>query len=179
VGTDDVDHYVPGGFGAAGQDQVDLMAVEQGTDAVAVAGLQADAGLGVAPAEAAQDAGHDLLGRGGDGGDPQLAPLGVGRGHRRPARLVEQAQDPARVPGVGGAGVGQPQPAPIGGDQGDPERLLQGGDRGGHRGLGDHQILRRGAHRAALGHGQEAAELVEGHRRLTGRKSYEKSNSHG
>src|SRR6185437_17146406 len=102
--ADGVDRYVPGGFGAAGQDQVDLVAVEQGADAVAVAGLQADAGLGVAAAEAAQDSGHDLLGRGGDGGDPQLAPFRVGGGRRRPARLVEQAQDAARVPRVGGAG---------------------------------------------------------------------------
>jgi hypothetical protein len=147
------------------------VAVEQGTDAVAVAGLQADARLGVAAAEAAEDGGHDLLGRRGDRRDPQLAALGVGGGRRGPAGLVEQAQDTARVPGVRGTGVGQPQPAPVRGDQGDAERLLQRGDRGGHRGLGDHQLLRRGPHRTAVGHGQEAAELVEGHRCLTGRKS--------
>ena len=76
------------------------MPVEQGAHPVAVPRLQAHPGLRVAPPEATQDSRHDLLGRGGDRRDPQLAALGVGGGRRRPARLVEQAQDAARITGV-------------------------------------------------------------------------------
>ena len=69
---------------------------------------------GVAARGSRRGWGHDLLGGRGDGGDPQLAALGVGGGRRRAARLVEQAQDAARVPGVGGPASVSRSPRPSG-----------------------------------------------------------------
>ena len=76
-------------------------------------GLQPEAQLRVAHPEAAEQPGQDLLGRRGDRGDAQLAPLRVGRGRRGPARLVQQAEDAPDVAGVRLARLGQPQPPAV------------------------------------------------------------------
>ena len=68
--------HVPAGLGAAAQYQVHLMPVEQGADPVTVAGLQPNANPRMAAPEATEQPGQDLLGRRGDGGYAQLAPLG-------------------------------------------------------------------------------------------------------
>ena len=88
---------VPARLGPAAEHQVHLMPVEQGPHPVPVPGLQPDPQPRIPGPEAAQQPGHDLLGRGGHGRDAQLAALRVGGGRGRPPGLVEQAQDAADV----------------------------------------------------------------------------------
>ena len=107
-------HHVPAGLRVPAQHQVDLMPVEQGAHPVAVPGLQPYPGLRVALPEPAQYPRHDLLGRGGDRGDPQLAALGVGGVRRGPGRLVEQAHDAACVPAYAVPALVSRSPRPSG-----------------------------------------------------------------
>ncbi len=155
--------HLPPGLGAPADHQVHLVPVEQGPDPFPVAGFQPYPGQRMLAPEPAEYVRHHLLGGGGHRGDPQFPALGIGAGGGGERGLVEQAEDAAGVTGVGLARVGQPEASPIRRHQSDAESLLQGGERGGDRGLGDHQFLGRPAHRLAVGHGQERAELVQGH----------------
>ena len=142
------------------------MMLKERADPIPVTGLEHHAGVRMEPPEAAQQPGNDLLGRGSDRRDAKLAPIGIGGGDGSAARFVQKAEYAVNVCRVLLARAGQPQAPAIRAEQLHPERLLHRRERGGHRCLGNHQLLGGRAYRPGLGHGEERAELIQRHSSL-------------
>lgn len=147
--------------------RVDLVVVEQFPPPGAVTDLEQNLGMRVAGPERGEEAGQDVLSRGGDGGQPHPAALSVdlvGGGHDA---LVEEPEHAAGVPGEDPSRLGDNQSPTLPPDQGHTELALQGGHRGRHRRLAHEQALGGLADRACRRHLDERAQLGERHELAT------------
>ena len=90
-----------------------------------------------------------------DRGHPDPPALGVELAEGGGLGLVEQPQELAGVPGEDPARRHELEAAALAGDDGDGQLALQGGDRGGYRGLADEQRLGRRSYRSGGRHGHE------------------------
>lgn len=137
------------------------MTLEQRGDTLPVSRLHEHPNVGVALQESAEQAGHDLLSRGGDRRDAQLAALGIGRRGGRARGFLQQAECAARIAGEDQASWRQPDPASFRLQQLNRERSLQRSQGSGDGGLRDDQFLGGAADGPAVRHGEEGAQLIQ------------------
>ena len=135
-------------------------------DALAVAHVDAERDLRMAPMERLHELRGDVLAGGRHRADPQLGDRAVRGLARSACALIEQADDVGRVRGEDLARGARAHVAahPLG--QLDPQLAGERRDGGRHRRLGHDELLRGRGHRAGPDDRQEAAQLRDCHSHL-------------
>ena len=144
---------------AAGDRHVGLMVEQLREDLGAVADVQADLELGMRVAEGPDQLRDEVVAGGGDRGDAQRRATLIGRLERGAAALAEQPEHVRRVRRVRRAGGGRAQATAVALEQLGADLALERRERGRHRRLRHHQLLRGRRHRPAPHDADERGEL--------------------